>query len=104
MLVDEGVLQRENGAWRAVGPLSDLNVPPTIQALLAARLDVLAAGERSVIEPASVVGYVFAEAAVAALAPPEVSPRVASERRRWPRKLSSGSTTSTSRTTASSTS
>jgi predicted ATPase/class 3 adenylate cyclase len=79
MLVDEGVLHRENGAWRAVGPLSDLHVPPTIQALLAARLDVLAAGERSVIEPASVVGYVFAEAAVAALAPPEVSPRVASE-------------------------
>jgi class 3 adenylate cyclase/tetratricopeptide (TPR) repeat protein len=79
MLVDEGVLQRENGEWSAVGSLSDLHVPPTIQALLAARLDVLAAGERSVIEPASVVGYVFAEAAVAALAPPEVSPRVASE-------------------------
>ncbi len=79
MLIDEGVLLRENGAWRAAGPLSDLHVPPTIQALLAARLDVLAPGERAVIEPASVVGYVFAEAAVAALAPPEVSPRVASE-------------------------
>jgi class 3 adenylate cyclase/tetratricopeptide (TPR) repeat protein len=79
MLVDEGVVQRENGVWSATGPLSDLHVPPTIQALLAARLDVLAAGERAVIEPASVVGYVFAEAAVSALAPPEVSPRVASE-------------------------
>ena len=79
MLIDEGVLLRENGAWRAAGPLSDLHVPPTIQALLAARLDVLAPGERSVIEPASVVGYVFAEAAVTALAPPELSPRVASE-------------------------
>jgi class 3 adenylate cyclase/tetratricopeptide (TPR) repeat protein len=79
MLVDEGVLERSNGTWRATGPLSDLHVPPTIQALLAARLDTLAASERSVIEPASVVGYVFAEAAVSALAPPEVSPRVASE-------------------------
>ena len=79
MLVDEGMLERHNGAWRATAPLSDLHVPPTIQALLAARLDALAAGERSVIEPASVVGYVFAEAAVSALAPPEVSLHVASE-------------------------
>ena len=31
------------------------------------------------IEPASVVGYVFAEAAVSALTPPEVSPRVRTE-------------------------
>jgi class 3 adenylate cyclase/tetratricopeptide (TPR) repeat protein len=79
MLVDEGRLERDNGSWRATGKLSDLHVPPTIQALLAARLDTLAGGERSVIEPASVVGYVFADAAVSALAPPDVSHQVASE-------------------------
>ena len=56
--------------------LSEINVPPTIQALLASRLDPLAASERSVIEPASVVGYVFPEEAVTALAPPDVSRRV----------------------------
>ena len=72
MLVDEGVLERTNGTWHATGPLSELHVPPTIQALLAARLDTLASVERSVIEPASVVGYVFADAAVSALTPPEV--------------------------------
>jgi class 3 adenylate cyclase/tetratricopeptide (TPR) repeat protein len=79
MLVDEGMLERRNGGWQATGPLSELHVPPTIQALLAARLDTLASGERSVIEPASVVGYVFAEAAVSALAPPDVAPRVMTE-------------------------
>ena len=79
MLVDEGVLERENGSWLATGELSELHVPPTIQALLAARLDTLASAERSVIEPASVVGYVFSDAAVSALAPPDVSQRVASE-------------------------
>jgi predicted ATPase/class 3 adenylate cyclase len=79
MLVDEGVLERTNGSWRATGPLSELHVPPTIQALLAARLDSLASGERSVLEPASVVGYVFADAAVSALAAPELTPRVATE-------------------------
>ena len=79
MLVDEGVLERSNGSWRATGPISELHVPPTIQALLAARLDTLAGGERSVIEPASVVGYMFADAAVSALTPPEVTPRVRTE-------------------------
>ncbi len=79
MLVDEGLVERRNGSWHATGPLSDLHVPPTIQALLATRLDALAGDERSVIEPASVVGYVFAEDAVAALAPPAVAERVPTE-------------------------
>ena len=79
MLVDEGTLERRDGTWHATGPLADLHVPPTIQALLAARLDTLEPDERSVIEPASVVGYIFAEAAVSALAPPDVSSRVMTE-------------------------
>ena len=76
MLVDERVVERVEGTWQLTDELSELNVPPTIQALLASRLDTLPSSERSVIEPASVVGYVFPEAAVAALAPPEVSARV----------------------------
>ena len=40
-----------------------MTVPPSIQALLAARLDALASDERSVIEPASVSGYHFPAAA-----------------------------------------
>ncbi|MCZ7587951.1 MAG: AAA family ATPase [Gaiella sp.] len=79
MLVDEGMVARENGTWRFTGEETEINVPPTIQALLASRLDTLAQTERSVIEPASVVGYVFPEEAVAALAPPDVSPRVGSK-------------------------
>ena len=106
MLVDEGVLERSNGSWRATGPISELHVPPTIQALLAARLDTLASGERSVIEPASVVGYVFADAAVSALAPPELSPRVGDASSRPSRRSTSSaaSTTATRATTGSSTS
>jgi class 3 adenylate cyclase/tetratricopeptide (TPR) repeat protein len=79
MLVDDGALVRHNGTWHAARDLSEVHVPPTIQALLASRLDTLGSGERSVIEPASVVGYVFPEAAVIALAPPEVSQRVPTE-------------------------
>jgi DNA-binding SARP family transcriptional activator/tetratricopeptide (TPR) repeat protein len=47
-----------------------LAVPPTIQALLAARLDRLEAAERAVLERASVEGKVFHEGAVEALSPP----------------------------------
>ena len=76
MLTDEGALEQRDGTWVASSDLAELHVPPTIQALLASRLDTLEHAERSVIEPASVVGHVFPEAAVAALAPPDVSPRV----------------------------
>ncbi|HET8528256.1 MAG TPA: adenylate/guanylate cyclase domain-containing protein [Gaiellaceae bacterium] len=43
-------------------------LPPTIQALLAARLDALAPGERTALERASVIGRDFSRAALAALA------------------------------------
>jgi class 3 adenylate cyclase/tetratricopeptide (TPR) repeat protein len=56
-----------------VGESPDRNVavPPTIQALLAARLDLLDASERMVIERGSVEGRVFHRGAVQALAPEE---------------------------------
>jgi DNA-binding SARP family transcriptional activator/class 3 adenylate cyclase len=48
-----------------------LAVPPTIQALLAARLDRLEASERAVLEQASIVGKEFWQEAVANLLPEE---------------------------------
>jgi class 3 adenylate cyclase/tetratricopeptide (TPR) repeat protein len=54
-------LVRESGGDR-------VEVPPTIQALLAARLDQLDPAERSVLEHGSVEGRVFHRGAVAALA------------------------------------
>ncbi len=50
------------------GLADDRVLPPTIQALLAARLDRLGADERGVIERASIVGKEFSEEALAALA------------------------------------
>jgi DNA-binding SARP family transcriptional activator len=46
-------------------------VPPSIEALLAARLDLLEAGERSLIERAAVIGRDFARNAVMHLSPPD---------------------------------
>ncbi len=71
MLIDEGTLQRRNGSWSVVADLSTLSIPPTIQSLLTARVDMLGEGERDVIERASVVGRVFWWGAVTELSPPE---------------------------------
>jgi class 3 adenylate cyclase/tetratricopeptide (TPR) repeat protein/ketosteroid isomerase-like protein len=73
MLVDDGVLRKEDGAWVVTVEASDVDVPPTINALLSARIDRLPADERVVIERASVMGKHFYRGAVAALAPPLVA-------------------------------
>lgn len=67
MLIDEGVLRRDGKRWVASVDPPRVAVPPTIQALLAARLDRLEAGERRVIELAAVVGTEFDLEAVASL-------------------------------------
>jgi len=74
MLIDDGLLRQEQGRWVATGDISELAIPGTIQALLAARLDMLSPPERAVIEPASVIGLVFEREAVEELAPDTVRP------------------------------
>jgi class 3 adenylate cyclase/tetratricopeptide (TPR) repeat protein len=58
-LVDDGLLRREGNRWIATGSLRNVKVPPTISALLSARIDRLAVGERRVLERAAVVGGRF---------------------------------------------
>jgi class 3 adenylate cyclase/tetratricopeptide (TPR) repeat protein len=67
MLIDEGLLARVDDRWVSTGALSDVRVPPTIQALLAARLDQLTDDERAAIQRAAVCGKQFHVGAVAAL-------------------------------------
>jgi len=68
-LVEEGRLRRQDGRWVAAD-LADLGIPPSIQALLAARLDRLEDAERAVLERAAVAGQVFEQRAVVELSPP----------------------------------
>ncbi len=69
MLIDEGALVRAGGTWSATRDLDRLQIPPSIHALLAARLDLLEAGERVVVEPASVIGLEFPSDAVREIVP-----------------------------------
>jgi class 3 adenylate cyclase len=70
-LVEEGRLRREDGRWVAAADLATLGIPPSIQALLTARLDRLPDADRAILERASVVGQVFERSAVVELSPPE---------------------------------
>jgi tetratricopeptide (TPR) repeat protein len=67
MLKETGKLQLVDDRWEPAGDLSTLEIPPTIHALLAARLDQLPDGERATIDPASVIGQFFATGALGAI-------------------------------------
>jgi class 3 adenylate cyclase/tetratricopeptide (TPR) repeat protein len=69
VLIDDGKLVRTNSHWSAASDLTQVTVPPSITALLTARLDQLADPERTVLEAASVVGKEFFLGAVEELIP-----------------------------------
>ena len=70
LLRDEGTLRETgDGQWQMRGDLAGLVVPPTVQALLAVRLDGLPAPERTLAERASVVGRSFESAMLGDLDP-----------------------------------
>src|SRR5439155_11665071 len=77
MLIEEGLIVRRNGRWVVARNLSQVRVPPTIQLLLAARLDQLGDEERQAIERAAVEGDIFHLGSVVALTPHEARAGVA---------------------------
>jgi class 3 adenylate cyclase/tetratricopeptide (TPR) repeat protein len=56
-LVDTAVLDGVRGNYRLVRPFSSTEVPPTIRAVLAARIDALPAAAKQLLEEASVIGH-----------------------------------------------
>ena len=70
MLADRGVMvaERDADAYRLVGDVDELAIPPSIHALIAGRLDTLDADERHVLFDAAVLGQPFNVASVAAVA------------------------------------
>jgi len=68
MLLDRGLLVRDGAAYRLTGPVEALEVPETLHALIAARLDGLPPEERRLLQDAAVVGKTFTVGALAALA------------------------------------
>jgi tetratricopeptide (TPR) repeat protein len=59
ILIDDGHLQEREGRWEPSGDLGAVPIPPTVKALLDARVDRLSSPERDVLEAAAIVGRGF---------------------------------------------
>ena len=67
MLLDRGLLVERDGTYHVEGSLESLEVPETLHALIAARLDSIGAAERQLLQDAAVLGKSFTAAALRAI-------------------------------------
>jgi len=67
MLLDRGLLVQDGQVYRPNGEIETLEVPETLHALIAARLDGLSAEERRLLQDGAVLGKTFALHALSAL-------------------------------------
>ena len=56
-LIGTGVLVGARGSYRLARPFSSVEVPPTVQAVLAARIDALPPAEKRLLQEAAVIGH-----------------------------------------------
>jgi class 3 adenylate cyclase/tetratricopeptide (TPR) repeat protein len=58
-LIDTGVLERANGGWIAHELPPGFEIPDSVQAVLAARIDLLGEAEKAALQAAAVIGRTF---------------------------------------------
>src|SRR5438876_60151 len=68
-LIDQGLLEHRNGGWAMKELPSGFLVPDTVQAVVAARIDLLAPAEKEALQAASVIGRIFWSGPVYELCP-----------------------------------
>ena len=56
-LVDTKALEGARGEYVLIKPFSEIDVPPTVQAVLAARIDALPTAEKRLLQDAAVIGH-----------------------------------------------
>jgi class 3 adenylate cyclase/tetratricopeptide (TPR) repeat protein len=81
MLLNRGQLEAAEGAYRVVGRIEELEVPETLHALVASRIDGLDPDERRLVQDASVLGKTFvldALVSVSGRPPDELEPMLRS--------------------------
>lgn len=81
LFVDRGVVRQVDGRWEQALPIEQMEIPQSIQALLAARLDSLPPDEKRLSQDAAVVGRIFWDRLLAHLAGQSPSAVVALLRR-----------------------
>jgi class 3 adenylate cyclase/tetratricopeptide (TPR) repeat protein len=56
-LTDTGVIKGERGNFRLAKPIASIDVPPSVQPVLAARIDRLPTAEKQLLQEAAVIGH-----------------------------------------------
>ena len=85
MLLDRGLLERRDGQMVVIGEVEALEIPETLHALTAARLDALGESERKLVQDAAVLGKTFqieGLAAVSGLGATQLEPLLEALRRK----------------------
>ena len=67
MLLDRGLLTRDGDVYRPTGPIEQLEMPATLHALVAARLDGLTAEEKRLVQDGAVLGKTFTKQGLSSL-------------------------------------
>jgi tetratricopeptide (TPR) repeat protein len=67
MLLDRGLLMKDGAEYRLTRHVEDLEIPETLHALIAARLDGLTTQERKILQSAAVMGKTFSKGGLAAV-------------------------------------
>ena len=67
MLLDRGLLVRDGYVYRPTGPIEQLEMPETLHALVASRLDGLGDEERHLVQDGAVLGKTFTKQGLTAL-------------------------------------
>src|SRR5262249_27718808 len=81
MLLDRGLLVADGPVYRPTGEIETLDVPESLHALIAARLDGVSAEERRVLQDGAVLGKTFSARALSALSglpEPDLQPLLSS--------------------------
>jgi class 3 adenylate cyclase/tetratricopeptide (TPR) repeat protein len=69
VLLDEGALVRDGAMVKLTKPIAELKIPPTVQGILAARIDRLPADAKDLLQTLSVIGREFSMSLISAVVP-----------------------------------
>ena len=58
-LIESQTLSRDNGIWKLTRPISESDIPPTVNGVISARLDHLETDMKRILQEASVIGRSF---------------------------------------------
>jgi class 3 adenylate cyclase/tetratricopeptide (TPR) repeat protein len=68
-LIEDGALREEGGAYALARPVEELDIPPTLQGVLLARIDRLPDELKETLQVAAAIGRVFSHAVLAKASP-----------------------------------